>query len=310
MTTDEIRGSATYRAEVRGRLGVAAAGRQFAAEAAMQMLVRGGNAADAGVAAIFAAAVTEISHFGLGGEVPIILYLADRKEVVVINGQGVAPAAASTTAFGDLGIPANGPSAGTVPAVVDALSIVLAEFGTLSLNDVMAPAISLADGFPWYEFLTYYLTPELENIRRYPSGARVYLQGPEGRIPTVGSVFRQSELASTLRALVDEERRNLSKVGAPRSTRHVTVSTVATSGSGSRRPCRAQEACSPPPTWRPIAAVWRGRPNSSLRPTDTATRCPRRGSGDRGRSCCRRSRCSRVLISWGSATTAQIMSTP
>jgi gamma-glutamyltranspeptidase / glutathione hydrolase len=211
MTTDEIRGSATYRAEVRGRLGVAAAGRQFAAEAAMQMLVRGGNAADAGVAAIFAAAVTEISHFGLGGEVPIILYLADRKEVVVINGQGVAPAAASTTAFGDLGIPANGPSAGTVPAVVDALSIVLAEFGTLSLNDVMAPAISLADGFPWYEFLTHYLRPEVENIRRHPSGARVYLQGSEGRIPAVGSIFRQPELAGTLRALVDDEQRNLSR---------------------------------------------------------------------------------------------------
>jgi gamma-glutamyltranspeptidase / glutathione hydrolase len=211
MTADEIRGSATYRAEVRGRLGVAAAGRQFAAEAAMRMLVRGGNAADAGVAATFAAAVTEISHFGLGGEVPIILYLADRKEVVVISGQGVAPVAASPTVFGENGIPTSGPSAGTVPAVVDALSIVLAEFGTLSLADVLAPAISLADGFPWYEFLTHYLRPEFENIRRYPSGARVYLQGPEGGIPAVGSIFRQSELATTLRVLVDEEQRNLSR---------------------------------------------------------------------------------------------------
>src|SRR5262245_46149425 len=176
MTTEGIRGSKTYRAEVRGRLGVVAAGRQFAAEAAMQMLIRGGNAADAGVAATFAAAVSEISHFGLGGEVPIILYVADRKEVVVINGQGVAPAAASAAVFGDGGIPPNGPSAGTVPAVVDALSIVLAEFGTLSLHDVMAPAISLAEGFPWYEFLTHYLDPELDNVRRYPSGARVYLE--------------------------------------------------------------------------------------------------------------------------------------
>ena len=113
MTAEEIRGSATYRAEVRGRLGVAAAGRQFAAEAAMRMLGRGGNAVDAGVAATFAAAVTEISHFGLGGEVPIILYRADRKEVVVISGQGVAPAAASPAAFGELGIPASGDLRGT-----------------------------------------------------------------------------------------------------------------------------------------------------------------------------------------------------
>src|SRR5437867_10466010 len=148
--TEEVRGSTTYRAEVRGRVGVVAAGRHFAAEAGMRMLARGGNAVDAGVAAIFAAAVTEISHFGLGGEVPIILYLADRKDAVVINGQGTAPAAASADIFRAVrGIPTNGPSAGTVPAVVDALAIALAEFGTLSLADVLAPAIALADGFPW-----------------------------------------------------------------------------------------------------------------------------------------------------------------
>jgi gamma-glutamyltranspeptidase / glutathione hydrolase len=209
MTTQGIRGSATYRAEVRGRLGVVAAGRHFAAEAGMRMLAGGGNAADAGVAAVFAAAVTEISHFGLGGEVPIILYLADRREVVVISGQGSAPAAASIDVFRAPGIPSNGPSAGTIPAVVDALSIALAEFGTRSLAEVLAPAIALADGFPWYDFLTFYLDPELEYVRRYPSGARIYLQGPEGRIPAVGSLFRQAELAATLRALVEEEQRNL-----------------------------------------------------------------------------------------------------
>src|SRR5438876_11713056 len=107
----------------------------------MRMLARGGNAVDAGVAATFAAAVTEISHFGLGGEVPIILYLADRNEVVVINGQGTAPAAASADIFRPMhGIPTNGPSAGTVPAVVDALALALAEFGTLSFSEVLGPA--------------------------------------------------------------------------------------------------------------------------------------------------------------------------
>lgn len=203
--------SATYRPEVFGRVGVVAAGRHFAAEAGMRMLARGGNAVDAGVAAVFAAAVTEISHFGLGGEVPIIVYLADRREVVVISGQGVAPAAASADHFRSLGeIPGGGPSAGAVPAVVDALAIALAEFGTLSLADVLAPAIALAeDGFPWYEFLTRALTRELENVRRYPSGARVYLQGPGGTIPDVGSVFRQPELARTLRALAAEEQQHL-----------------------------------------------------------------------------------------------------
>jgi gamma-glutamyltranspeptidase/glutathione hydrolase len=204
-----IRGSATYRPEVVGRVGVVAAGRHFATEAGMRMLSRGGNAIDAGVAATFAAAVSEISHFGLGGEVPIILYLSDRKDVLVISGQGTAPRAASPEVFRQAGrIPANGPSAGTIPAVVDALAIALAEFGTLSLGDVLGPAIALADGFPWYEFLTRFLDPNLEAVKRFTSGARVYLQGPGGTIPVVGSVFRQPELAGTLRALVEEEGRH------------------------------------------------------------------------------------------------------
>jgi gamma-glutamyltranspeptidase/glutathione hydrolase len=193
-----------------GKVGVVATGRHFAAEAGMRMLARGGNAVDAGVAATFAAAVSEISHFGLGGEVPIILYLADKREVVVISGQGTAPAHASRQVFGR-SIPTNGPSAGTVPAVVDALAIALAEFGTRSLAEVLAPAIDLADGFAWYEFLTAYLKPELAKMALFPSGARAYLQGPGRTIPAVGSLFRQPELAGTLRALADEEQRHLAE---------------------------------------------------------------------------------------------------
>jgi gamma-glutamyltranspeptidase/glutathione hydrolase len=189
-------------------VGIVAAGRHFAAEAGMRTLARGGNAVDAGVAATFAAAVTEISHFGLGGEVPILISLADRGEVVVVNGQGPAPAAASVDVFRRQRIPVGGPSAGTVPAVVDALCVALAEFGTLSLADTLAPAIDLADGFPWYEYLSVYLRRELEKVAAQPSGARVYLQGPGRTIPAVGSLFRQPDLARTLRALVDAEQRN------------------------------------------------------------------------------------------------------
>src|SRR5882672_9271200 len=96
---DGIVASSTYRPDVLGRVGVVAAGRHFAAEAGMRMLARGGNAIDAGVAAVFAAGVSEISHFGLGGEVPVMVYLADRREVLVVNGQGTAPAAASPETF-------------------------------------------------------------------------------------------------------------------------------------------------------------------------------------------------------------------
>src|SRR3989441_11631732 len=114
---DGITGSSTYRPEVVGRVGVVAAGRHFAAEAGMRMLARGGNAIDAGVAATFAAAVSEISHFGLGGEVPVIVYVAERREGLVISGPGTAPAAGSVDVFRrQRGIPSNGPAAGTVPA--------------------------------------------------------------------------------------------------------------------------------------------------------------------------------------------------
>jgi gamma-glutamyltranspeptidase / glutathione hydrolase len=203
----EIMGSSTYRPEIVGRVGVVAAGRHFAAEAGMRMLARGGNAIDAGVAATFAAAVSEISHFGLGGEAPLAIYLADRREVVIVDGQGWAPAAATAGAFRGRRIPTSGPSAGTVPAVVDALCIALAELGTLSLADTVGPAIELAEGFAWYESLTLYLRPEMD--RMTGDAARIYLPG--GRIPAVGSVFSQPDLARTLRALVDAEHHALAQ---------------------------------------------------------------------------------------------------
>src|SRR5688500_4366457 len=81
------------RREIRAEHGVVAAGRSYAVDAGARIMSAGGNAIDAGVATVFAAAVVEISHFGMGGEVPIIIYSAKDKKVVVINGQGSAPKA-------------------------------------------------------------------------------------------------------------------------------------------------------------------------------------------------------------------------
>lgn len=106
------------RREVRAERGVVASGRTFVSDAGVRMLTSGGNAIDAGVASIFASAVTEISHFGLGGEAPIIIYAARDKRVIVINGQGPAPKAASPSMFaGRKAIPGNGPLGATIPAV-------------------------------------------------------------------------------------------------------------------------------------------------------------------------------------------------
>src|SRR5215510_1598438 len=86
--TLSAQGPASIRGEVRAAHGVVAAGRTFTVDAGARMMTTGGSAIDAGVASIFAAAVVEISHFGLGGEAPIIIYLARDRRVVVINGQG------------------------------------------------------------------------------------------------------------------------------------------------------------------------------------------------------------------------------
>lgn len=192
------------RSEVRADRGVVAAGRTFVADAAAQMLASGGNAIDAGVTAIFASAVTEISHFGLGGEAPIIIHSARDGRVIVINGQGSAPKAATPALFeGKTAIPGNGPLGATIPAAVDSAALALEKYGTKSLAEVMAPAIALADGFPMYEFLRRYLQSERKASEPYEWSIRTYYPG--GTVTPAGEIFRQPNLAATLRALVAAE---------------------------------------------------------------------------------------------------------
>src|SRR6266849_5277544 len=85
----------TMRPEMTGQRGIVAGGRNYSVAAGIRMLEQGGNAVDAGVAAVFAASVVEISHFGFGGECPLAIYDMKTKKVVVVNGQGPAPKAAT-----------------------------------------------------------------------------------------------------------------------------------------------------------------------------------------------------------------------
>ncbi len=195
----------TLRPEITAARGIVAGGRNFSVAAGLRMLERGGNAVDAGVAAVFAASVVEISHFGFGGECPLMIYDAKTKRVVVVNGQGPAPKAATPDLFKAKGkVDGNGPLAATVPAVMDSLSIALAEYGTMRLEDVMAPAIACADGFPMYAFLRGYLVRERKATEKWEWSKKTYYA--DGRIPEVGEVFRQPNLAKTLREIVAAER--------------------------------------------------------------------------------------------------------
>ena len=212
----------TMRPEILGQHGIVAAGRHFSVEAGVRMLEHGGNAVDAGVATVFAASVVEISHFGFGGESPVMIYDARTREVIVINGQGPAPKAATPALFKAKGkIDGNGPLGATIPAVMDAMAIALSSKGTMRLEQVMQPAIELADGFPMYPFLRGHLIRERAATEQYEWSAKTYY--PNGHVAESGEIFRQPNLARTLRAIVAAEHaafaRTHDRVGAIRAGR-------------------------------------------------------------------------------------------
>jgi gamma-glutamyltranspeptidase/glutathione hydrolase len=195
----------TMKPEVLGTHGIVAAGRHYSVSAGVRILQQGGNAIDAGVATVFAAAVCEISHFGFGGESPAMIYDAKTREVIVINGQGPAPKAATPALFAKDGRPpSNGPLGATIPAMLDAMALALETKGTMRLEQVLQPAIDLADGFPMYEFLRRYLISERKATEQYEWSAKTYYPG--GHIPDVGEMFRQPNLARTLRAIADADK--------------------------------------------------------------------------------------------------------
>src|SRR5580765_4321665 len=153
------------RQPVRGTHGAVAAGSDWATNAGMRLYDQGGTAVDAGVATMYAASVTELSHFGLGGEAPILIRTKDGK-VHSIAGVGTMPKLATAEFFrqrklqageilappeqGGLKgiIPVAGLMPALVPGMVDAGLLALREFGAKSFADVIAPAIELADGMP------------------------------------------------------------------------------------------------------------------------------------------------------------------
>ncbi|MFZ4382716.1 MAG: gamma-glutamyltransferase family protein, partial [Sandarakinorhabdus sp.] len=195
----------TLRPEIVGNFGIVAAGRHYAVAAGNRILLAGGNATDAGVAATLAAAVTEISHFGFGGEAPTIIYDAKTKKVSVVNGQGTAPGLATPDKFAAEGvILGNGPNGGTIPAVVDAMALALQLNGTMTLSQVMETAIELADGFVMYNFLAEVFVSQQKATSKYKSAYDTYYPG--GKLPKTGEIFRQPNLARTLRIIAEADR--------------------------------------------------------------------------------------------------------
>jgi len=199
----------TTRPVVMGTHGMVTSSHYLASEAGHHAMKRGGNVVDAGATMWFTLTVTKPDLVGVAGEVPILLYLADEEDVVAVNGQGPAPAAASMDWFKAKGyglIPEDGFTPATIPASFDAWLIALDEYGTFSLEEVMEPAIRLAEGYPIQATMVRSIERSAERFsEEWPSTAEIYLPG--GRVPEVGQVFSNPDLARTLRRLGEEERR-------------------------------------------------------------------------------------------------------
>jgi gamma-glutamyltranspeptidase/glutathione hydrolase len=175
----------------------------LASAAAMSVLERGGNAFDAAATAGFVLQVVEPHLNGPGGEVPILLYSVERDEVVVVNGQGPAPAEATIEHFRGLGldlIPATGLLAACVPGAFDAWMLLLRDFGTLRLDEVLEPAIGYAEGgFPLVPRISAAIASAEGLFREeWPTSAAIYLP-----VPAPASLFRNRALAAMYRRIVD-----------------------------------------------------------------------------------------------------------
>jgi gamma-glutamyltranspeptidase/glutathione hydrolase len=194
----------TTRPELRGTFGMVASTHWLASTAGMAMLERGGNAFDAAVAAGFVLQVVEPHLNGPGGEVPILLYSAERDEVLVVDGQGTAPAAATVERFRELGhelVPGTGVLAACVPGAFDAWLLLLREFGTLPLAEVLEPAIGYAEsGYPLVPGIVRSIA-RMERVFRdeWPGSAELYLP-----VPQPGELFRNRDLAETYRRVLAE----------------------------------------------------------------------------------------------------------
>ncbi len=207
----------------RGTHGAIAGGTEFATQAGMRLYYEGGNAVDAGVATIFAAATTEFSHVGWGGEAPILIRARDGK-VWAIAGVGTMPKLATAKLFRERrlqpfevmemdpgGLKGMVPVAGIMPALVpgmvDAGLLALREFGVKSFAEVVQPAIDLADGFPLDEPRASSIAESARFFQHWPDSKRVFM--PDGKVRPPGHMFRQPDLARTLRAMADAERKAL-----------------------------------------------------------------------------------------------------
>jgi gamma-glutamyltranspeptidase / glutathione hydrolase len=203
----------TQKPPLHGSHWIAITGKPLAATAGAMMFQKGGNAVDA-AAAMLAATSTMWDVLSWGGETQALIYDPRSGRVIGLNALGVAPTGATPELFRGRGMrypPEYGPLAATTPGTPGGLMLMLAEYGTLSLGEVLAPSIELADGYPIDAETANSIEREKAWIKqwRYSSPVMLPHLGEEREAPFPGEIFRQPDLAATLRKLVETEREAL-----------------------------------------------------------------------------------------------------
>jgi len=205
----------TQKPPLHGKHWMAITGKPLAATAGAMIFTKGGNAIDASCA-MLAATCTMWDVLSWGGETQALIYNPKTKKVIAINALGVAPTGATVDFFKSKGMnypPEFGPLAAVTPGTPGGLMTILAEYGTMSLKEVLAPAMELATGYPIEAQTANSIERGKEQIKQWPYSKKVFLPhlGSKREAPDAGEVFVQKDLLATLQKLVDTEQQALKK---------------------------------------------------------------------------------------------------
>lgn len=203
----------TEKPVLHGRHWVAITGKPLAATAGAMIFMKRGNAVDA-ACAMLAATCTMYDVLSWGGETQALIYNPKTKKVYGINALGVAPTGATAEFFKKKGLaypPTYGPLAAVTPGTPGGLMVMLAEFGTMSLKEVLKPALEMARGYPIEAQLARSIERNKERIKKWPYSRQVLLPhlGEEHEAPYPGEIFSQPDLYQTLTKLIEAEQQAL-----------------------------------------------------------------------------------------------------
>lgn len=200
---------ATQKPPLHGKHWMAITGKPLAATAGAQIFQQGGNAVDA-ACAMLAATCTMWDVLGWGGETQALIHHPKTGKVIAINALGVAPTGATPEFFKEKGYhfpPEYGPLAAVTPGTVGGICYMLSEYGTMSLAEVLAPAMEMAAGYPIDAQTANSIERNKDRIKQWPYSRAVFLphEGAEREAPAPGELFVQEDLLATLEKLVEAE---------------------------------------------------------------------------------------------------------